>query len=119
VIVGVPTVRDADGLALSSRNQLLQPTERRSAIALYHALREADRQISAGVRDAAQIKADARAAVPQHSGLRLEYLEIVDPVNIQPVEQIKGPVRVAGALWVGTTRLIDNLYCTPPVGASS
>lgn len=114
VIVGVPTVREPDGLALSSRNRLLRPHERRSATALYRALREAERQIGDGLRDVTQIKAHARTAIPDEHGLRLEYLEIVDPGTMQPVEQITGPVRVAGALWVGTTRLIDNLYCTPP-----
>ena len=57
----------------------------------------------------------AGAAVPVGDGaLRLEYLEIVDPQNMQPVAHIAGPVRVAGALWVGATRLIDNLLSTPP-----
>jgi pantoate--beta-alanine ligase len=119
VIVGVPTVREADGLALSSRNRRLQPNERLSATALYRTLREAERQITAGLRDVAQIKAHARTAIRDEHGLRLEYLEIVDPETLQPVEQITGPVLVAGALWVGTTRLIDNLYCTPPHGESS
>ncbi|PWT86978.1 MAG: pantoate--beta-alanine ligase [Blastocatellia bacterium] len=119
VIVSVPTVREADGLALSSRNRLLQPTERRSATALYRALREAEQQISSGLRDVGQIKAHARTVIPREPGLRLEYFEVVDPENMQPVERIEGPVRVAGALWVGTTRLIDNLYCTPPRGESS
>ena len=112
-VVGVPTVRESDGLALSSRNQQLTETERRSAAILYQALAEADRQIASGVADAALVTGAARALVPNDAELRLEYLEAVDPDNMQPVEQILGPVRVAGALWVGRTRLIDNVLCTP------
>jgi pantoate--beta-alanine ligase len=113
-IVGVETVRDPDGLALSSRNRLLKPAERQSAVALYRALREADRQISAGVSDVGLVKSKAVAEVPDDPSLRLEYLKVVDPTDMQPLARITGPVRVAGALWVGSTRLIDNLYSSPP-----
>ncbi len=113
-IVGVETVREPDGLALSSRNRLLDPAERKSAVALYRALREADRQISAGVSDVSLVKSSAVGQVPDDPSLRLEYLEVVDPTDMQPVERITAPVRVAGALWVGSTRLIDNLASNPP-----
>jgi pantoate--beta-alanine ligase len=109
-IVGVPTVREPDGLALSSRNAQLGPAERQSAIALFRALQTADRQISGGDTDPEHVKRTAAAEIPpDNPSLRLEYLEIVDPENMQPVTVITGPVRVAGALWVGTTRLIDNV----------
>ena len=52
--------------------------------------------------------------VPRADDVRLEYLEIVDPAEMQPVRSIEGPVRVAGALWIGNTRLIDNVLSTPP-----
>jgi pantoate--beta-alanine ligase len=55
--------------------------------------------------------------VPRNDRLKLEYLEIVDPDDMQPVERIAGPVVVAGALWVGSTRLIDNVLCTPPASS--
>lgn len=113
-IVGVPTVREPDGLALSSRNTLLSPPERRSAIALYHALQKADRQIASGATDPGRVRAAAAAEIPSDAALKLEYLEIVDPDDMQPVTRITGPVRVAGALWVGSTRLIDNLLSIPP-----
>ena len=65
-------------------------------------------------RDPEQVKRLAGAEIPpDHPSLRLEYLEIVDPENIQPVTKISGPVRVAGALWVGSTRLIDNVLSVP------
>jgi pantoate--beta-alanine ligase len=113
-IVGVPTVREADGLAVSSRNARLSSEERRSATALYRALQFADRQICGGATDAASVRHAAAATIPDNPLLKLEYLEIVDPDEMQPVSRIAGPVRVAGALWVGSTRLIDNVLSTPP-----
>ncbi|MGB7219788.1 MAG: pantoate--beta-alanine ligase [Vicinamibacterales bacterium] len=113
-IVGVPTVREPDGLAMSSRNRQLGPVERQLATALFRALREADHQIAAGARDVHFVKAKANAEIPPDGSLRLEYLEIVDPNDLQPVDRIAGPVLVAGALWAGSTRLIDNLLSTPP-----
>jgi pantoate--beta-alanine ligase len=113
-IVGMPTVREPDGLALSSRNRRLNERERAVAVSLYAALRDADRAIAAGVRDAAAVTSAAAAKIPAEAGLRLEYLDIVDPESMQPVASIDGPVRVAGALWVGQTRLIDNLLAAPP-----
>jgi pantoate--beta-alanine ligase len=109
-IVGVPTVREADGLAMSSRNRHLSPVERQQAPALYRALLEARRLIDAGVRDAAQIVRDAARLVPEAPGVRLEYLQVVDPGTLQPVDRVTGDVLIAGALWVGTTRLIDNAH---------
>lgn len=116
-IVGVPTVREADGLAVSSRNARLSPEERPSATALYRALQVADRQIAGGATDAESVKRAAAATIPDEPALKLEYLEIVDPGDMQPVPHIAGPVRVAGALSVGSTRLIDNVLSTPPTGA--
>ena len=113
-IEGVATVREADGLALSSRNQRLDPGERVIARSLYAALCEANSMISAGSRDPDEIKRAAATRIPDDARLRLEYLEIVDLENMQPVERVDGPVLVAGALWVGATRLIDNLRCSPP-----
>jgi pantoate--beta-alanine ligase len=114
-IVGVPTVREPDGLALSSRNQHLTAGERELSPVLYQALCEADRQISSGVREVEHVKAAARERIPDHSLLRLEYLEIVDPEDLQPVPIVSASVLVAAALWVGSTRLIDNVLSTPPL----
>jgi pantoate--beta-alanine ligase len=113
-IIGVPTLREADGLAMSSRNRLLSAAERPLATALYLALGEANRLILSGVTDSERVAREAAARVPARPGLRLEYLEIVDPATLQPVTRIDRPVRVAGALWVGTTRLIDNVASAPP-----
>jgi len=113
-IVGVPTVREPDGLALSSRNQRLQPQERRIATVLYEALKDAQARVARGDRSAAQVTAAAREVIDRQPGVRLEYLEIVEPRDMQPVEQIDGPVVAAGAIWIGGTRLIDNVICVPP-----
>ena len=116
-IVAVPTVREADGLALSSRNQRLSHEERRAAPVLYEALGVARQQIASGVSNVAQIRQAARGIIEQRPGVRLEYLEIVDPCDMQPVERVERPVIAAGAIWVGSTRLIDNLLCAPPPAA--
>jgi pantoate--beta-alanine ligase len=108
-IVGVPTVREADGLAMSSRNVRLNAEERRLAPALFRALEEARRLIEAGSTDSGRVREAAVRAVPSDTRLRLEYLEVVDPDDLQPVPLIVGQVLVAGALWVGETRLIDNV----------
>ena len=132
-IVEVPTVRESDGLAMSSRNRHLSPEERSIAPSLYEALNDARRRILDGERDGRAIREAAAARIPQSdhrevsgfgptvsdphvvSGfirtvdVRLEYLEIVDPATMQPVDEVDRPVRVAGALWVGSTRLIDNI----------
>jgi len=112
-IVGVPTVRESDGLALSSRNQRLDRGERQIAPALFHALRQVKRAVETGVTDVGELKRLASSQIPGDPRVRLEYLEIVDPVDFQPVERVSGPVVAAGALWVGTTRLIDNMRCIP------
>ena len=113
-ILEVPTVREPDGLAMSSRNRHLSPPQRALAVCLYEALREAARAIALGERRARAVRAAAIAKVPASEMLRLEYLEIVDPVLMQPVEEITASVRVAGALWVGSTRLIDNVLVARP-----
>ncbi len=110
-IVPVPTVREADGLALSSRNKRLSAEERKAAPILFQALLVAQKLIAAGSTDPAEVKAAGLAVLGQQPGARAEYFEVVEPEEMQPVERIKGPVRVAGAIWLGSTRLIDNMLC--------
>jgi pantoate--beta-alanine ligase len=112
-IVEVPTVREDDGLALSSRNQHLSPLERHIAPALYRALQAAGQLIASGLTDPQQVKAKALATLHPFPQIRIEYFEIVDPVELQPVERIASPVRVAVAAWLGSTRLIDNILAGP------
>src|SRR3954471_6110189 len=97
-IIGVPTVREGDGLALSSRNVRLNTRERSLAPRLYRALRTADGLISAGVTEPDVVTGAAREVIGNDDLLRLEYFEIVDPQSLQPVVTIGGTVLVAGAL---------------------
>jgi pantoate--beta-alanine ligase len=108
-IIGVPVVREADGLALSSRNKYLNGEERKSAPVLYRALQEAASRVRSGEKDASKVREVAVAVLANFPLIRVEYLEIVDPDELQPVATIAGPVRIAGAIWVGATRLIDNV----------
>jgi pantoate--beta-alanine ligase len=112
-IVPVATVREHDGLALSSRNKRLDPEQRRVAVVLYEALRAGEAAIARGACNSGEVIKEARRAIDQHPEVRLEYFEVVDPEQLQPVSEITGPVRIAGAIWVGSTRLIDNLLCGP------
>jgi pantoate--beta-alanine ligase len=113
-IAPVPTVREADGLALSSRNQHLSAPERALAPSLFRALTVVREAVALGETDAKAVKRRAAEAIPTDERLRLEYLELVDPWTFQPIETVTGPVVAAGALWVGKTRLIDNVLCAPP-----
>ena len=107
-IVGVPTVREPDGLAMSSRNVRLNDLERAAAPLLYRALCRAAAYIREGVRDSASAK-HAGLAELSHPLIRVEYFEVIDPVWVEPVPHIEGPVRIAVAARVGDTRLIDNI----------
>lgn len=118
-VVGVPTVRAEDGLALSSRNQHLDTAGRAIAPRLYQALREADRLIAAGERNPQVVVDAAGVLLPSDGQVRLEYLEVVSADDLQPVSRIEAPVVIAAALWVGSTRLIDNILSAPkPAGAA-
>ncbi len=101
----LPTVREPDGLALSSRNVLLAPDERRRALALSRALEAARATAAGGERDATAIAEAARAVM---DGVEPEYLALVDPDSFQPVQTVDGRVLLAVAARIGATRLIDN-----------
>jgi len=107
-IVPVPIVRDADGLAVSSRNQYLSPEERQAALALPRALREAEAADAAGERRAAAIRARVRRVLAAEPGVRVQYAAVVDAQELAPLRVLDRPALVALAAIVGTTRLIDN-----------
>ena len=108
-VVTCPLVREPDGLALSSRNAYLSPEERKAALVLSISLRWAERAISAGERDATKVIAGIRAAIEAEPLARIDYVEAVDPVNLEPLAEIRGDVLLVLAAFIGSTRLIDNI----------
>lgn len=110
-VIACPTVREADGLALSSRNAYLSDEQRPRALALSKALREAKQLVAAGERDAHAVRESALKLLIETD--RVEYFEIVDPDSLDPISMIDGPVLALVAARVGETRLIDNLLLEP------
>jgi pantoate--beta-alanine ligase len=108
-VVAVPTVRESDGLALSSRNKHLSTEQRQIAPALSRALFAAVEHIKRDERSARVIRDSALESLGRYPEIKPEYFELVDPQTLAPVEQVGGAVLIAGALWLGSTRLIDNV----------
>jgi len=108
-IIAVPTVREPDGLAMSSRNSRLGPRERQAATVLYRSLLKAQALVRGGIRDASQIVAQVRDSIAQEPLVRLQYAELADPETLAPVERVAGPALLALAAHVGGIRLIDNI----------
>jgi pantoate--beta-alanine ligase len=113
-VVGCPTVREPDGLALSSRNRYLSPEEREAAGCLFLALSEAAELARKGERDAAALVAAMAREIGATEGVRLDYAAVVDEATFEEVREVRGPARALVAAWVGSTRLIDNLPLPEP-----
>lgn len=107
-VVGVPIVRESDGLALSSRNVYLQGPERAAARILHQAIEHAQKRVAAGERDARALVAELTALIGREPLARIDYVEIVDPETLVPLAGLTGPARLALAVYIGKTRLIDN-----------
>ena len=107
-IVGVPTVREPDGLALSSRNAYLSPEERRRAVALPNALNAARDGIAGGENVGAALQR-AKQSLVDAGFLKLDYVALVDAVTLEPLDAPQGEMRLIAAAAIGTTRLIDNI----------
>jgi len=112
-VVGVATVREGDGLRMSSRNRRLTLRERAIAPRLYKALLVAHQAIGRGERDAVVIKELAGEVVRTTPEIKIDYFDRVNPGTIRPVAIVDGPVRAVVAAWIGNTRLIDNVLCEP------
>jgi pantoate--beta-alanine ligase len=108
-VVPVATVREADGLALSSRNKHLSAAQRENAPVLARAMRTALGRFASGEKSVAEVTARVLPMFSEVPECRLEYFEVVDPATLRPVERAENSVLVIGALWMGTTRLIDNM----------
>jgi pantoate--beta-alanine ligase len=114
VIRSVETVREADGLALSSRNRYLSPTERAKAPVLYQALQAAKQAIQAGERDPSRVEQMIRDTIASVPEMRLDYASVVSIDTLARPDRLTGTVLVALAAFLGTTRLIDNVILEVP-----
>ncbi len=108
-IVVLPTVREPDGLAMSSRNAYLSPDERHAAACLSRALRAGEDLIKSGVREPEKVRQKMRAVLLQEKGVEIEYAEVADPDSLAPLETLNGRIVLLVAARLGRTRLIDNL----------
>lgn len=112
-IVVCPIVREADGLAMSSRNAYLNPDERKRALVLHRSLMRVQELESAGEHDASKLIAAGREEFSREPAVRMDYFEIVNPETLDPVQDVSQGALIAVAAYVGSTRLIDNLLLTP------
>jgi pantoate--beta-alanine ligase len=108
-IVVCPIVREADGLAMSSRNAYLNAEERKRALVLHRSLERVQKLVASGERDALPLVSAGKDEFSRESGVRLDYFETVDPDTLDPVDEISKGALVAVAAYVGATRLIDNI----------
>jgi pantoate--beta-alanine ligase len=108
-VVGRPIVREADGLAMSSRNTYLNPEERRSALCLYQALQAARELVGRGEHSGEKIVGTVRDLISRTPRTSIDYIALVHPETLKEVEAVRGEARLLLAVKVGGTRLIDNI----------
>ena len=108
-IIGVPTVREVDGLALSSRNQYLNTDERAQATVLYRAMTRVKELADRGQKSVRELIDVAKGVIASANSSRVDYISIVDADNLQPLETLRSSAVIALAVFIGKTRLIDNL----------
>ncbi len=108
-LIILPTFREEDGLAMSSRNENLLPQQRREAAILFQSLQQAQEMIAKGERDAGKIKEAMAITIAEHANAEIDYIEITDKVTIKPLVMLQGECLIAVAVKFGGTRLIDNL----------
>jgi pantoate--beta-alanine ligase len=111
-IVVCPIMREADGLAMSSRNAYLSPTERKQALTLFRALSRVQTLADQGEADSGKLIAAAKSVFAEELAVRLDYVEIVNPESLEAVREVSRGALVAVAAFLGKTRLIDNLLLT-------
>ncbi|MFC1948397.1 pantoate--beta-alanine ligase [Chloroflexota bacterium] len=108
-VISCPTVREPDGLAMSSRNTYLKPDERKAAIVLYQSLKLAEKLYTEGERDAIKIRRQMTALIKQQPAANIDYVSIADNETLDEVDEITRPALVSLAVKIGKPRLIDNL----------
>jgi len=109
----MPTIREKDGLACSSRNSYLSPEERKAARILYQSLMRAKTEIQSGEDDSSRILSLIKKLIREEPLAQIDYIALVDPENLEPVKKIKKEVLLALAVKVGGVRLIDNMRIKP------
>jgi len=114
-IVVCPTVREPDGLAMSSRNQYLSPGERKDAAVVYRSLSQGLEMIEAGERNVDAIRARMQATLQEVASVSIEYIGIVDAETLEELDRVRGRILVAVAVRLGPTRLIDNIPVDAPL----
>ena len=114
-VMGMPTVREADGLAMSSRNTYLLPAERKAALSLYRSLQRAKELLHKGEQRASRILDEMNGILQSEPLVRRDYIQICDADTLQEVDRIEGDVVVALAAYLGKTRLIDNFVYRKPL----
>ena len=112
-VVVCATVRERDGLAVSSRNRYLSPEERKAAPVLFRSLEWARQEVAGGERRAPVLLAGVHRCLAVEARVRVDYAALVDPVDLEPVDRLEGKSLLALAAFIGTTRLIDNTWLTP------
>lgn len=110
----VPTVRDGDGLATSSRNQYLTDEERQASLAIWRALKQAAALITGGERSARAVSEAVRSEIVRDGTLRVDYIEVIDAETLEPIAPLEGRVLIAVAVYCEQTRLIDNIVAECP-----
>jgi len=107
-ILAMPTVREPDGLAMSSRNARLSPAEWQTSLCLSRALSRAQAMVTHGERQASTILQAVQETIAGEGGVRIEYVSLCHPETLEAVTEVSGPTLLALATWVGEVRLIDN-----------
>ena len=110
----LPTVREREGLAMSSRNRLLSSSSRRPSRCLFHALQDARRLIEWGERRGYVVVRRMRQIIRREKGTKMDYVAIVNPKTLEPVEKLHGELQILLAVRVNSVRLIDNIRCYVP-----
>lgn len=112
-VIGVPIVRESDGLAMSSRNSYLSEDERRFSLSLFQSLQQAQESVAQGISDARELINGAAELISSHPNTKIDYVAICDPESLEDVDRVEGPTLMALAVRVGKTRLIDNAILKP------
>jgi len=112
-ILAMATVREKDGLAMSSRNSYLSKEERVQAVFLSRALKEAKKMVEQGEKSAEVLIGKVREIISANTNGRIEYIQVRDALDLSPVERVEKPAQMLVAVWIGRTRLIDNIRVQP------